>query len=163
MRAVVLRQRAHAQLQSGNIEGCARTLDTAFQLAQEAPDSELDLAQYCTPEYLEMEAAHCWVEMGRATEAVAVLQQGLARWQPAYRRDLGLCLARLSVAHASQEQADHAVYVAERALAIAVETRSSRISSQIDRVPALLATAGAEEHARMLGTRISQVKSRKEP
>jgi transcriptional regulator with XRE-family HTH domain len=162
MQAVVLRQRAHAQLQSGDLEGCAHTLDAAFQLAEQTPDSELDLAQYCTPEYLEMEAAHCWVEMGRATEAVAVLQQGLARWQPAYRRDLGLGLARLSVAHASREEADHAVYVAERALAIAMETRSSRISSQIDRVPALLATAGADDHARMLNTRISQVRSRKE-
>ena len=162
MRAVVLRQQAHAQLQSGDLEGCARTFDAAFKLADQTPASESDLAHYCTPEYLEMEAAHCWVEMGRAADAIAALQQGLAGWQPTYRRDLGLCLARLSVAHASREQADHAVYVAERALVIALETRSYRIASQLNRIPALLDAAGADEQARTLGTRINLLKSWKE-
>jgi hypothetical protein len=52
--------------------------------------------------------------------------------------------------------------VAERALVIALETRSSRIASQLNRIPALLDAAGADEQARTLGTRINLLKSWKE-
>lgn len=163
LHAVVLRQLAHAQLQAGDVDSCARSLDTAFRLAEHTPDTPADLAHYCTPEYLEMEAAHCWVELGRAGDAVVTLQQGLAEWQPGFRRDLGLCLARLSVAHATGSQADHAVYVADRALAIAHETRSFRIAAQLDRVPGLLTSAGAADQARLMTGKIAQLKARREP
>lgn len=162
LRAVILRQLAHAQLQSGDVESCARTLEAAFKLAARTPDSENDLALYCTPEYLEMEAAHCWVELGRADDAVATLQRGLADWQPEFRRDLGLCLARLSIAHASRAEVEHAVYVAERALSIAHETHSYRVFSQLARIPALLEAADAEDQARLVHGQINLLRSRKE-
>jgi hypothetical protein len=75
---------------------------------------------------------------------------------------VGLFGARTGGAHASREQADHAVYVAERALVIALETRSYRIAAQLNRIPALLDAAGADEQARTLGTRINLLKSWKE-
>lgn len=161
LRAVMLRQQAHAQLLSGDVESCARTLETAFKLAAHSPDSETDLANYCTPEYVEMEAAHCWVQLGRADDAISTLQRGLADWQPEYRRDLGLCLARLSVAHASKAQAEHAVFVAERALSIAHETHSYRVSSQLARVPGILDSVGADDQARFMRGRISLLGSEK--
>jgi hypothetical protein len=108
-RAVALRQRAHASAQLDQPDDCARTLELAFKFAGGSADSEKDLAQYCTPEYVEMEAAHCWIELGQADKAIETLQHSLAAWKPEFRRDLGLCLARLAVAHASSDQIENAL------------------------------------------------------
>ncbi|HEX5115157.1 MAG TPA: hypothetical protein VFW65_08160 [Pseudonocardiaceae bacterium] len=162
MRAVVLRQQANAYMQAGDAESCTRVLETAFSPAEHGPDTETDLAHYCTREYLEMEAAQCWVALGRADDAVVTLQQGLAEWRPEYRRDLGLCLARLSVAHAAKEQADHAVFVAERAFAIGIETRSFRIESQLVRIPKLLDESGENDQARHIRSLLTLLRSSKE-
>jgi tetratricopeptide (TPR) repeat protein len=105
--AVALRQRAHAFSQLGQLGDCASTVELAFKFAERSVDSEKDLAQYCTPEYVEMEAAHCWIELGQADKAISTLQHSLAVWKPEFRRDLGLCLARLSVAHASSGQIEN--------------------------------------------------------
>ena len=125
-RAVALRQRAHAYAQLGSPDECASTLELAFEFAERSVDSENDLAQYCTPEYVEMEAAHCWIELGKQDKAIGTLQHSLAGWKPEFRRDLGLCLARLAVAHASSDQIENALIVADRALEIARETKSFR-------------------------------------
>ncbi|MCP2252921.1 Helix-turn-helix domain-containing protein [Prauserella aidingensis] len=148
-RAVALRQRAYALAQLGEAKQSAEAINEAHLLAQRrVADSELDLTQYCTPEYVEMEAANCWVELGQAAEAISTLQDSLARWQPEFRRDLGLCLARLAVAHATDGQVDNALIVADRALGITQETRSSRTEDQLTRIPSMLAAAGATEQAR---------------
>lgn len=109
-----------------------------------------DIARYCTPSYVEMEAAHCWVELGKPDKALTTLQQGLADWQPDFRRDLGLCLARLAVAHASTGQPDDALTVAQHSLVIAAETGSHRTARQLHRATELLATAGAPDHVQYL-------------
>ena len=64
-RAVALRQQAYVFAQLGRPDDCASTLELAFEFAERSLNSEKDLAQYCTPEYVEMEAAHCWVEPRR--------------------------------------------------------------------------------------------------
>lgn len=113
-RAVALRREAHGYALAGDYDACARALDHAFQHATDAAD-EADIAPYCTPSYIEMEAAHCWIELGKPVKAITTLQQGLADWQPDFRRDLGLCLARLAVAHAGTDQPDEAITVAQHA------------------------------------------------
>ncbi|MGH4007665.1 MAG: hypothetical protein ACRDTH_05775 [Pseudonocardiaceae bacterium] len=107
--AVALRQRVYAFAQLDQPGDCASTLELAFKFAERSVDSEEDLVQYCTPEYVEMEAAHCWVELGQADKAIGTLQHSLARWRAEFRRDLGLCLARLAVAHASSDQIENAL------------------------------------------------------
>lgn len=88
-RAVALRQQAHVFAQLGRPDDCASTLELAFTFAERSVDSENDLAQYCTLEYVEMEAAHCWVELGHADKAIGTLQHSLAGWKPEFRRDFG--------------------------------------------------------------------------
>lgn len=122
LKAVALRQEAHGHALGGAYGACARALDHSFQHAADAPDDGADIARYCTPSYVEMEAAHCWVELGKPDKALTTLQQGLADWQPDFRRDLGLCLARLAVAHAGTRQPDDALTVARHSLVIAAET-----------------------------------------
>jgi tetratricopeptide (TPR) repeat protein len=158
-RAVALRQRAHAFAQLDQLDDCARTLELAFACAARSADSENDLAQYCTPEYIEMEAAHCWIELGRAEKAIGTLQHSLERWKPEYRRDLGLCLARLAVAHASSGQIENAIIVADRSLEIARDTKSFRIEDQLSRLPPILMGQGAEDKARRFDRSIRSLKS----
>ncbi|TKG60239.1 helix-turn-helix domain-containing protein [Prauserella endophytica] len=150
LKAVALRQEAHGHALAGSYDECARALDHAFQHAADAPDDDADIARYCTPSYVEMEAAHCWVELGQPAKALATLQQGLAEWHPDFRRDLGLCLARLAIAHAGTEQPDEALTVAQHSLAITTETRSARTKHQLHRAAELLDTTGAHDHARHL-------------
>jgi tetratricopeptide (TPR) repeat protein len=158
-RAVALRQRAHAFAQLNQLDDCTRTLELAFKFADRSVDSEKDLAQYCTPEYVEMEAAHCWIELGQADRAIGTLQHSLVQWKPEYRRDLRLCLARLAVAHASSGQIENAVIVADRSLEIALDTKSFRTEDQLSRIPSILIAHGAEDEARRFDRKIRSLKS----
>ncbi|MGH3547238.1 MAG: hypothetical protein ACRDQU_03755 [Pseudonocardiaceae bacterium] len=157
--AVALRQRAQSFAQLAQPDDCAHTLEGAFKFAERSVDSEKDLAQYCTPEYVEMEAAHCWIELGQADKAIGTLQHSLAEWKPEFRRDLGLCLSRLAVAHASSDQIDNALIVADRSLKIVRDTKSFRTESQLARIPGILTKRGAEDEARRFDRKIRSLKS----
>ncbi|MGI5190348.1 helix-turn-helix domain-containing protein [Promicromonospora sp. CA-289599] len=142
MRALAARQEAHAHALFGDQDACARALDRAFELAA-VPAQERDIARYCTPSYIEMEAAHCWVELGKPEKALGALQQGLAEWRPEFRRDLGLGLARFAVAHARTGQADDALDIATESIRIVSETGSVRTAKQLYRASSILNTSGA--------------------
>lgn len=157
--AVALRQRAHAFAQLNQPDDCAEALERAFKFAERSVDSEKDLAQYCTPEYVEMEAAHRWIELGQANKAIGTLQHSLAGWKPEFRRDLGLCLARLAIAHASIDQIENALIVADRSLEIARDTKSFRTKAQLARIPSVLIARGAEDEARRFDRRIRSLNS----
>ncbi len=157
--AVALRQRAHSFAQLAQPDDCAHTLEGAFKLAEQSVDSEKDLAQYCTPEYVEMEAAHCWIELGQSDKAISALQHSLAEWRPEFRRDLGLCLSRLAVAHASSGQIENALIVADRSLEIARDTKSFRTENQLARIPSILTERGAGDEARRFDRKIRSLKS----
>ena len=106
-----------------------------------------------------MEAAHCWVELGQADKAISTLQHSLAGWKPEFRRDLGLCLARLAVAYVSSDQIENALIVADRSLEIVRDTKSFRTEGQLARIPGMLIARGAGDEARLLGRRIRSLKS----
>jgi hypothetical protein len=91
-----------------------------------------------------------WVVDDDGLWTAGCLPQGLADWHPDFRRDLGLCLARLAVAHAGIHQPDEALTVAQHSLFIAAETRSHRTARQLHRASELLVTAGSPDHAQHL-------------
>jgi transcriptional regulator with XRE-family HTH domain len=155
LRAVALRQEAFGYALAGDVDKCARTLDQAFQRAEGALEIPGELADYCTLSYIEMEAANCWVELGKPVKAIATLEQGLSEWSPQFRRDLGLCLARLAVAHAGIGHSDQSVAAAKQALTIAAQTRSQRIAYQLRRATRMLADTGAREQAQALHRSLS--------
>ncbi|GAA4687927.1 helix-turn-helix domain-containing protein [Promicromonospora umidemergens] len=142
MRALAARQEAHAHALLGDQDACAHALDRAFELAT-APTQDTDIARYCTPSYIEMEAAHCWVELEKPERALGALQQGLAEWRPEFRRDLGLGLARFAVAHARTGEPDDALDIAMEAVRILSETGSVRTAKQLYRASSILHTTGA--------------------
>ncbi|WP_189213463.1 helix-turn-helix domain-containing protein [Actinokineospora fastidiosa] len=152
LRALALRQQAHVHARRRDAGSCERALAVAFDLAERAPEPSGALGSYCTPAYLQMEAADCWIELGRPEVAIGALRGSLARWEPQYRRDLGVCLARLSLAHAAGSQPEHAVEVARSCVALAAETRSHRVIALLTRVGDRLRTMRAGEHIRTMET-----------
>ncbi|WP_158608045.1 helix-turn-helix domain-containing protein [Nocardia panacis] len=149
-RAVALRQLAHGYAMLGEQEACVRALDQAHAAADEGENDPGDMSGYCTPEYIAMEAAHCWVQLGRPEAALDDLQHGLENWKPGNRRDLGVGLARLAAAYAGLGQPDEANEVAGHALVIVAETRSSRTIQQLHQVTEKLTQTGHLSHAREL-------------
>jgi transcriptional regulator with XRE-family HTH domain len=150
LKAVALRQEAHGHAVAGDHDRCARALDQALQFALDAPDDDTDIARYCTSGFVEMEAAQCWVELGDPARALATLEQALTGWNSSFRRDLGMCLARLAVAHAGTGHVEKAMTIARHALTIASETRSRRTANQLYRTSDLLTTTGAHDQGQHL-------------
>jgi tetratricopeptide (TPR) repeat protein len=120
LRAVALRQRANAYAITGDANACARALDNAMseitELRSQQPAS--DVATYCTPAYVEMEAANCWLQLRQPAKAIPIFEQGIADWPDGQERDRGLCLARLATAHAFAGDIEAASSVGQQALTI---------------------------------------------
>lgn len=150
LKAVLLRQEAFAHAMRGDQPAASRALDDAFRNVTGGDAEPMELTAYCTPSYLEMEAANCWIQLGKPRHAVGTLERGLATWQPQFRRDLGLGMARLAVAYAQDDDFDHAVTVAEHAASIVSETRSARATKQLRAVQIRARERGALRHARRL-------------
>lgn len=149
-RATALRQLAQGYARLGQVKDTARALEQARQQASSPNGGEDDLANYCTPEYIGMEAAECFLELGRPDEAVAVLEPQLPAWKTENRRDLGRGLALLAAALAGTSRPDQAIDVARHALHIIAETHSIRAEDQLNRVVRQLHAQHAPDHARHL-------------
>jgi len=101
IRAIVLGQQARAYALRGDAGECARSLDAAMREVTR-PDADSDtLALYCTPAYIGMNTAICWIYLNQPGRAIPVFEKALATWPVFMRRDQGLCLTRLAIAHAS--------------------------------------------------------------
>ncbi|WP_157574614.1 hypothetical protein [Nocardia jejuensis] len=100
LRAVALRQLANAYAMTAEEDECRQALDQAMEqvlsIDESGPGS---LALYCTPSYIEMEAAQSWLRLGQPQRAVETYSMALDDWPAAQRRDRGLCTARLASAY----------------------------------------------------------------
>jgi tetratricopeptide (TPR) repeat protein len=140
-RALALRQEARGHALSEDPLACARALAAAQEQAAAPEDpggEEPALTGYCTPGYIDGEAADCWMLLGQPHKAVAILEHGLAEWPAQYQRDRGLNLARLAVAHAADREPEQACAVAQEAAGIVSNTWSARATAELRRLPALL-------------------------
>ena len=100
IRAVSLRTRANAQALLSERRDFEESVDQALIQASEGTAQEApDLAIYCTPPYVAMEAGMSWVRLGQPGSAVEAFDRSLAAWPSGRQtRDRGLCLARLATA-----------------------------------------------------------------
>ncbi|MCM0674672.1 hypothetical protein NCC78_08220 [Micromonospora phytophila] len=117
VRALVLGQQARAYSLRGKADETARALEAAMTEATRPGAADADeVASYCTPAYLDMQAATCWTELDSPEKAVPVFQEALANMPGVMRRDLGICQARLANAHAALGDRANACGVGHRAV-----------------------------------------------
>lgn len=137
LQAVALRQQALASAQMRDGDSCARSVDRALELVNDTSSSDFDplaeeLVPYCGPSYIEMEAATCWVHLGRPDQAIPVYEQSLSRWPvDEQTRDRALCLARLATAHALNGDLDAAAATGLDAVVAHSRARSARTYKQL--------------------------------
>lgn len=156
-RAVQLRQRANVTAQraarSGqhsDVRDCVDALARAADAAAEPVTAPDTLAGYCSPEYVSVEAAQCWIELGQPEKAVTILEPRLAQWHGGGRRDLGMGLARLATAYTGAGAWAEAIEAASYATTIVADTRSHRTLTQLLATETGLRAAGRTEEAREL-------------
>jgi tetratricopeptide (TPR) repeat protein len=102
----------------------------------DAPDG---LTDYCTTSYIGMEAARCWSQLGRFDAAIAAYEHSLPAWPSALRRDQGLCVARLSNAHAGRGDIDQACETGRQAVEVVRSAPSSRALNELQHLRVRLA------------------------
>jgi transcriptional regulator with XRE-family HTH domain len=143
-RALALRQQARGHALSGDATECARALDAAREQAAAALEDQSEedriLTGYCTPAFIEMEAADCAMLLGQPDQAVVTFQHGLATLPAQYQRDRAVNLARLAVAHAASQEPDLACAVAQETAVIVHSTWSARAVAELRRLPTLLSS-----------------------
>ena len=139
VRALVLSQEARSHALRGAASDCARSLDAAFREVTR-PDMTLDeLAPYCSPEYIAMEAAACWTTLGQTARAIPIFERALDQWPAGQRRDQGLCQARLAKAYADRGDAKRAAETGHLAVSTVRMARSARAVHQLAKVRDTLA------------------------
>lgn len=139
IRALALRVRGRAFAQLGNTGECSRALEAAHDAVAMLDDDPGDIAAYCSPSYIGMEAANCWTTLGRYDAAVTTYERSLERWPSGLRRDQGLCLARLTVAHAGREDIERASATGIKAVEVVRSATSGRALSELQRARVRLA------------------------
>lgn len=133
--AVAVLQEARGLALVGDEVACQRRLDDALELASIGqPSSEGGPGRYCTLEFVELQRATCLMELGRARPAIESFERGLASLPTIHRRDRGVYLSRLAVAHAIDGDPEAASAMGLQASQIAHVTGSGRIATELHRL-----------------------------
>lgn len=153
-RAVALRQQANGLALMGDGDECARALDGAMDAVASARDNptgdntDYCAPGYCTPAYIEMEAANCWLILRRPDKAIPIFERGLADWPAGTQeRDRGLCLSRLATSHAVAGDYGAACATGLQAVTLVQQTQSGRTFTQLRQLRAQLTNASGGDVA----------------
>lgn len=144
--AVSLRASAIAHSLMGDAATCARALGEAREAldGSEQPADD-NLAPYCTPAYLAMEAGACWLTLSRPQKAAAALENALAIWPAGQDRDRSLAMSRLAIAYAELGDVDRACAIAEPARELVLVTGSTRALASLTSLETRLAPHSKRE------------------
>ncbi|MGH1493657.1 MAG: hypothetical protein ACRBK7_30390 [Acidimicrobiales bacterium] len=153
LRAVAQRQEAYAHALDGKEYECSALLDAAFNSVGQGAAGE-DLATYCSESYIEMESANAWIELGRHNDAIPILESADQDWSNEFRRDHGLCKARLSLAYAGNHQPIDALEKAREGVELARVTDSARSWHFLQRAATQLRVIGANDEADELSSQL---------
>lgn len=152
--AVCHRQAALAAASAGQEFAAAHALDTALTIAH---DEHSPLDPYCKPPYVQMEAAQCWLSLGRIEKAIASCEAALDSWPVELVRDESLCASRLAVAHGLANHVEEACQAAEQALDLIQKAPSARAISTLHQAARVLLPYRHAKAVRALRQAITQV------
>ncbi|MET9520635.1 helix-turn-helix transcriptional regulator [Streptomyces sp. NPDC002994] len=103
--ALAAQQEAAGYALQNNPKAALAKFDEARELASQPkandPASTLDTS-YCTPAYIEIQRANCWIDLGDPLRAVQLFEDEIAALPQIYRNDRGVYLARSPVHTAKQ-------------------------------------------------------------
>ena len=133
LRAVILRERAHAYaLLKGSRESTTDSENAITEAMAGIDQEEEDRAPYCTPTFIEMEAGASWELLGDPAAALPVLRAARSEWSdPGQVRDYAICLSRLAIAYAADNEPEQACAIAEEAITLASGLGSHRVTVQL--------------------------------
>lgn len=144
--AVSLRASAIAYSLIGDTTACTRALGEAQETLAAADQlSNDDLAPYCTPAYLAMEAGSCWLNLSRPRKAITSLEDALNAWPGGQHRDRSLAMSRLAAAYAEIGDVDQACRHGEQARELVVVTGSARAVASLTSLGTRLAPHTRQE------------------
>lgn len=157
LHATLLRQQANAHARLRNSHTCAAAIDQALTVVgTDDPEGAL-LAGYCNEPYVAMEAADCWMRLGRPARALETYRMVTTAWPEALRRDRGLSLARLASVQATVGAVREACTSGAEAVAVARTTSSVRTLKELRRLQDALAPWSRDETAGALRGSIASV------
>jgi transcriptional regulator with XRE-family HTH domain len=130
--AVVMQQEAHGHALAGDERSAHALLDKAFvQAAASDQNGDEGPGRYCIPSYIEIQRATCWLQLGHPKRAIKLFDTELQKLPRVHRRDRGVYLARLGLAHAMDQQPEQAAALGREALDTAKATGSGRIIEEL--------------------------------
>jgi hypothetical protein len=139
--ALAAQQEAQGYALMLNPKAALAKFDEAHALAsvppEAGPEPKLDTS-YCTPTYIEIQRANCWIGLGDPMRAVRLFEAELTTLPQVYRNDRGVYLARLARAYAKGDEPELAAETAGKALAIVNQTGSARTLTELDSVAHLV-------------------------
>ncbi|HEY3000914.1 MAG TPA: hypothetical protein VGJ44_01075 [Kribbellaceae bacterium] len=138
MRAALRVLQAYGHALDGDEHRSQELLDQAHRWAAHdtVGDAREGHGSYCTPSYIELQRAACWLVLGRPTAAVRLYETALPMLPVVYQRDRAAALTGLAAAYAANHQVEQAATVAHQALPVARAAGSHRIVAEITTVSA---------------------------
>ncbi|MBE1584573.1 multiprotein-bridging factor 1 family protein [Nonomuraea angiospora] len=137
MRTAIVQQQAQGHALDGEERICQRLLDEAHALASavnDDGDARGGHGSFCTPAYVEMQRARCWLELKQPQRAATMDEKAIPGLPPVYRRDRGMALAGLAAAYTGLGNPEQAAVQAVEALDIARAAGSVRIINMLTSV-----------------------------
>ena len=133
MRAAIRVQEAHGHALDGDVQASQRLLDDAHTWAavDTVGDARGGHGSYCTPSYIELQRASCWLTLGQPKKALRLYERALPSLPVVYQRDRAAALSRMAAAYVAAGQPDQAAATARAALPVARGAGSNRIVDEI--------------------------------
>lgn len=132
-RAAIRVQEAYGHALDGDEQTSQRLLDEAHAWAASdtVGDAHEGHGSYCTPSYIEIQRANCWLTTGKPKKAITLYEEGLATLPVVYQRTRAAALSRLAVAYIADGQIEQAASAAHAALPVALGGGSMRIVDEV--------------------------------
>jgi transcriptional regulator with XRE-family HTH domain len=149
--AVAATYAAHGYALRGDRSACDRLYDQARAMLHQVENDSSPWAMFFDAAYIGVQRARSLAVLGDHRLAAEGFRTAIDDLQPGYHRDRGVYLAREAVAHAGDDQLDHAAALGLQALAIGAETSSGRIASELGDLDRALSPWGSPAVARFHG------------
>lgn len=133
MRAAIAQQEAQGYALDGNELAAQHKFDEAHEFARKdnSGDARGGHGSFCTPGYIELQRAGCWLTLDEPERAIQIYGAALPDLPAVYRRDRGKALGRLAKAYIAVGALEQAAQTATEALHIAQSSGSTHTVDQV--------------------------------